>query len=119
MGDSNFTFLMRFSKFYILPKFFVSENRDDEDKSATLQKKHFNSLSQCIGDRWKRFARQFNIPDQKVVDITNEYNREYDRCYKVFLVLEADHGMVKWKMVETALKEIKLNEIISEYTNLK
>lgn len=99
--------------------FYLSGNPNDEDKSATLQTEHFDSLSRHIGDRWKRFARQFDIPDHKIVNITNQCNGEHNRCYQVFLELEANHGLVKWKMVETALQELELIQIISEYTNLK
>ena len=117
--DPNFTFLMYLRCFRYYLKFYLSGNPNDEDKSATLQKKDFNFLSKLIGDRWKRFARQFDIPDQKIVDITNQYNGEFNRCYQAFLALEAIHGLVQWKMIEMALKELGLKQVISEYSNLK
>lgn len=105
--------------FFYCQIFHSAGNSDNEDTSAPLTKKDFNFLSKHIGDRWKRFARQLNIPDQKVINITCNNKGESNRCYKVFRELEENHGLVKGKMVKMALQELELNEIISKYASLK
>ena len=92
---------------------YFSGNPGDEDNS--LQKPHFNFLSTEIGPTWKRFARQFDIEDNKIVEITKKYSRDLDGCYMVFEELERRDGSVKWKPIEMALQELELVNIISKY----
>ena len=92
---------------------YFSGNPGDEDKS--LQEPHFNFLSTEIGPTWKRFARQFDIEDNKIVEITKSCNRDQDGCFKVFKELERRDGSVKWKPIEMALQELELVNIISKY----
>ena len=100
-------------------KFYFLGNPDDEDSSDSLQKKDFNFLSKEIGLYWKRFARQFNIEDNKVEDIANKSSRFKDKCYYVFLELTAHYGLVKWKLIEMALQELELVSTISNYLSWK
>ena len=99
LDDSNFSFLRSSGSLLLFLKCYFLGNPDDEDSSDSLQKKDFNFLSKRIGPDWKRFARQFNIEDNKVSDITNKSSRCQDRCYDVFNELSAHYGSVKWKLV--------------------
>ena len=101
------------------PKFYFSGNPDDEDSNDGLQKKDFNFLSKEIGSTWKRFARQFDIEDYKVIEITNKSSRLRDKCYDVFLELAARYGSVKWKPIKMALQELELVPIIRKYLSSK
>ena len=101
------------------PKFYFSGNPDDEDGNDGLQKKDFNFLSNKIGSTWKRLARQFDIEDYKVIEITNNSSRFQDKCYNVFLELAARYGSVKWKPIKMALQELELGWIIPKYLSWK
>ena len=101
------------------PKFYFSGNPDDEDSNDGLQKKDFNFLSKEIGSTWKRFARQFDIEDYKVIEITNKSSRLQDKCYNVFMDLKARYGSVKWKPIKMALQELELVPIIRKYLSSK
>lgn len=76
-------------------------------------------LSKEIGGNWKRFARQFNIEDDKVDHIANTVIRHQDRCFKVFHELTRRDGSVKWKPIEMALQELGLMSTISNYLSWK
>ena len=102
-----------------LTKFYFSGNPDDADKSNALTNRDFTSLSEKIGGDWKRFARQFNIEDNKIADITKKSDRELDGCFQVFRGLEARDGSVKWKPIKMALEELALDRVISEYLSEK
>ena len=78
---------------------------------------HF--LSVHIGRRWKRFARQFNIEDDKVDHIANTDSQCQDKCFKVFDELTRRDGSVKWKPIENALRELRLMSTILEYLSRK
>ena len=69
-------------------------------------------LSEEIGRHWKRFARQFNIEDDKVDHIANTDSRYEDKFFKVFDELTRRDGSVKWKPIENALRELRLNATI-------
>ena len=115
LNDSNINFLRCLRSSSPFQKFCFSGNPDDQDKSDILENKEFNFLSGKIGSAWKRFARQFDIEDNKIVDFTKNCKREKDGCFQVFRELTARYGLVKWKPIEMALQELELDQIISNY----
>ena len=94
---------------------YFSGNPGDEDKSNSLQNLRFNFLLAEIGPTWKRFTRQFNIEDNKIVEITKSSCWYLDGCYNVFHELKRRYGSVKWKPIEMALQELELVNTISKY----
>ena len=65
---------------------------------------------------WKRFARHVNIKDNEIDEIiASKFDRNEDKCYKVFNELKRKHGLVKWKLVEITMQELGLNQKVSEF----
>ena len=91
------------------------DDDDDDDKIDTLTPKDFRFLSVRIESNWKRFARQLLIEEYKIDDIADKKDRGQDRCFKVFNELMKREGSVDEKPIKMALKEIKLDMVISEF----
>ena len=108
-----------FTKFYPFSQNFNFSGNLDIGDSYALKKRDFHFLSKEIGSTWKRFARQFDIEDRKIVDITNHFSWDRDRCYIVFRELTVRYGSVKWKPIEMALQELGLDQIIRMYLSWK
>ena len=84
----------------------------DEDQSDELTNTDYSLLSGEIGHRWKRFARQVNINENTIEDLVNMGHRESERCYKIFSILEARDGSVKWNLIKMVLQDLELYNII-------
>ena len=97
--------------------FFILGNLDHKVSGNELNNEMLYFLSEIIGRKYKRLARNL---DRKDVDIDDmEHNPNYsfmqDKCLNVFQLLLTKKGTVKWNQVKKILESFYQTGIISQF----
>ena len=86
----------------------------NDDLTLSLSMKYY--ISQKVGIKWKRLARNLEVED-RVIDIIDESvdNTDFaNKCMAVFAE-SSKYEELKWKQIKDALMEIGLDNVVSGF----
>ena len=74
-------------------------------------------LSQIVGRKYKRLARNLDMEDDDIDEIEHNVNNDSmkDKCFLVFEQLLVEKGSVEWNQVKKALESFYQTKIISKF----